>query len=197
MIESQNCIVIRKNWFLHVVSLLLLFVVFVLFYILFMVVLNWFSDFFFFPCSEREVPTSNIDLHYAHCSRNLQKCTICGEMVPKKHADMHYTETHAPVWSNDSHSIYYARTLSIYTRIFPTISSNSLRMWLHPWNLFSNIIPFRMLWCYHVTSCLITYLEASHSSQRQICMGDKHAGLLLENITWDIGGCFCYIFHPY
>lgn len=74
--------------------------------------------FFFFPCSEREVPTSNIDLHYAHCSRNLQKCTICGEMVPKKHADMHYTETHAPVWSNDSHPIYFMLEPRAYIQEF-------------------------------------------------------------------------------
>ncbi|XP_074555746.1 uncharacterized protein LOC141811623 [Curcuma longa] len=46
---------------------------------------------------ERDIPTSNIDLHYAHCSRNLQKCAICGDMVPKKHADEHYNEIHAPV----------------------------------------------------------------------------------------------------
>ncbi|KAG6475807.1 hypothetical protein ZIOFF_065036 [Zingiber officinale] len=46
---------------------------------------------------ERDIPTSNIDLHYAHCSRNLQKCAICGDMIPKKHADEHYNEIHAPV----------------------------------------------------------------------------------------------------
>ncbi|XP_073099554.1 uncharacterized protein [Elaeis guineensis] len=45
---------------------------------------------------ERDIPTSNIELHYAHCSRNLQKCEICGDMVPKKHANEHYYETHAP-----------------------------------------------------------------------------------------------------
>ncbi|XP_039123211.1 XIAP-associated factor 1 [Dioscorea cayenensis subsp. rotundata] len=46
---------------------------------------------------EREIPTSNIDLHYVHCSRNLQKCTICGDMVPTKLADEHYRESHAPI----------------------------------------------------------------------------------------------------
>ncbi|KAJ6814236.1 TRAF-type zinc finger domain-containing protein 1 [Iris pallida] len=46
---------------------------------------------------EKDIPTSNIDLHYAHCSRNLKKCALCGEMVPKKHEDEHYNETHAPV----------------------------------------------------------------------------------------------------
>ncbi|KAJ0751594.1 hypothetical protein HanLR1_Chr05g0195081 [Helianthus annuus] len=46
---------------------------------------------------DRDIPISNIDLHYAHCSRNLEKCKICGDMVPIKHADEHYTSTHAPV----------------------------------------------------------------------------------------------------
>ncbi|ONK58215.1 uncharacterized protein A4U43_C09F9740 [Asparagus officinalis] len=46
---------------------------------------------------ERDIPSSNIDLHYVHCSRNLQKCTICREMVPKKHSNEHYNEAHAPV----------------------------------------------------------------------------------------------------
>ncbi|KAM0018283.1 putative Zinc finger, RING/FYVE/PHD-type [Helianthus debilis subsp. tardiflorus] len=46
---------------------------------------------------DRDIPISNIDLHYAHCSRNLEKCKICCDMVPIKHADEHYTSTHAPV----------------------------------------------------------------------------------------------------
>ncbi|KAE9603817.1 putative Zinc finger, RING/FYVE/PHD-type [Lupinus albus] len=46
---------------------------------------------------DRPVPASNIDLHYAHCSRNLQKCKVCGDMVPKQHAEDHYFITHAPV----------------------------------------------------------------------------------------------------
>ncbi|XP_071717569.1 uncharacterized protein [Rutidosis leptorrhynchoides] len=46
---------------------------------------------------DRAIPSSNIDLHYAHCSRNLQKCKICDEMIPKKHAEEHYLNTHAPV----------------------------------------------------------------------------------------------------
>ncbi|KAK6938054.1 hypothetical protein RJ641_031562 [Dillenia turbinata] len=46
---------------------------------------------------DRAIPSSNIDLHYAHCSRNLERCKICGEMVPKRHADEHYLNTHAPV----------------------------------------------------------------------------------------------------
>ncbi|KAI5655066.1 hypothetical protein M9H77_32253 [Catharanthus roseus] len=46
---------------------------------------------------DRAIPSSNIDLHFAHCSRNLEKCKICGDMVPKKHAEEHYLSTHAPV----------------------------------------------------------------------------------------------------
>ncbi|GJY55940.1 alpha-glucan water dikinase 2-like protein isoform X2, partial [Tanacetum coccineum] len=46
---------------------------------------------------ERAIPSSNIDLHYAHCSRNLVKCKICDEMVPRKYAEEHYSSTHAPV----------------------------------------------------------------------------------------------------
>ncbi|CAI9291742.1 unnamed protein product [Lactuca saligna] len=46
---------------------------------------------------DRAIPSSNIDLHYAHCSRNLEKCKICDDMVPRKHADEHYSTTHAPV----------------------------------------------------------------------------------------------------
>ncbi|XP_051213971.1 uncharacterized protein [Lolium perenne] len=45
----------------------------------------------------REIPSSNIALHSAHCARNLQKCEHCGDMVPRKHMDEHYDENHAPV----------------------------------------------------------------------------------------------------
>ncbi|KAF9687426.1 hypothetical protein SADUNF_Sadunf02G0092200 [Salix dunnii] len=52
---------------------------------------------------DRAIPSSNIDLHHAHCSRNLKKCKICGNMVPKKHAEEHFLNTHAPVcWSTAS-----------------------------------------------------------------------------------------------
>lgn len=47
--------------------------------------------------SGREIPTLNIDLHVVHCFRNLEKCTICGTMIPKKHAEEHYMDEHAPV----------------------------------------------------------------------------------------------------
>lgn len=46
---------------------------------------------------DRAIPSSNIDLHYAHCSRNLEKCKVCGEMVPRKHSEEHFLNTHAPV----------------------------------------------------------------------------------------------------
>uniref|UniRef100_A0A0D3FIM4 TRAFD1/XAF1 zinc finger domain-containing protein n=1 Tax=Oryza barthii TaxID=65489 RepID=A0A0D3FIM4_9ORYZ len=46
---------------------------------------------------QREIPSSNIDLHSAHCARNLQKCVHCGEMVARKLMDEHYNESHAPV----------------------------------------------------------------------------------------------------
>ncbi|KAK6940271.1 hypothetical protein RJ641_029802 [Dillenia turbinata] len=47
--------------------------------------------------TDRAIPSSNIALHYAHCSRNLERCKICGDMVPKRHADEHYLNTHAPL----------------------------------------------------------------------------------------------------
>ncbi|CAN4115173.1 unnamed protein product [Withania somnifera] len=46
---------------------------------------------------DRAIPTSNLDLHVAHCSRNLEKCKICGDMIPKRHAEEHFSSTHAPV----------------------------------------------------------------------------------------------------
>ncbi|CAK9181409.1 unnamed protein product [Ilex paraguariensis] len=49
------------------------------------------------PHCDRAIPSSNIDLHYAHCSRNLEKCKVCGDMVPKKYAEEHFLGTHAPV----------------------------------------------------------------------------------------------------
>ncbi|GAU45217.1 hypothetical protein TSUD_244220 [Trifolium subterraneum] len=45
---------------------------------------------------DRAIPVANVDLHNAHCSRNLQKCKVCGDMVPKKNAEDHYLTTHAP-----------------------------------------------------------------------------------------------------
>ncbi|CAI0549653.1 unnamed protein product [Linum tenue] len=46
---------------------------------------------------DRAIPSSNLDLHMVHCSRNLEKCKICGDMVPKRHSEEHYSNTHAPV----------------------------------------------------------------------------------------------------
>ncbi|CAM0873245.1 unnamed protein product [Alopecurus aequalis] len=46
---------------------------------------------------QREIPSSNIDLHSVHCARNLQKCEHCGEMVARKLMEEHYDEYHAPV----------------------------------------------------------------------------------------------------
>ncbi|KAK4742101.1 hypothetical protein SAY87_000102 [Trapa incisa] len=46
---------------------------------------------------ERAIPSLNIDLHFAHCSRNLEKCKICGDMVPRRHAKEHFLSTHALV----------------------------------------------------------------------------------------------------
>ncbi|KAK4390111.1 hypothetical protein Sango_2074400 [Sesamum angolense] len=45
----------------------------------------------------RAIPSSNIDLHFAHCSRNLEKCKVCGDMVPKKFVEEHFLGTHAQV----------------------------------------------------------------------------------------------------
>ncbi|KAL0884680.1 hypothetical protein Bca101_008661 [Brassica carinata] len=46
---------------------------------------------------DRDIPAPNIDLHRVHCARNLEKCKICGDMVPRKHAEEHFSTTHAPV----------------------------------------------------------------------------------------------------
>ncbi|KAJ7958886.1 TRAF-type zinc finger domain-containing 1 [Quillaja saponaria] len=46
---------------------------------------------------DRTIPAANLDLHYAHCVRNLERCKVCGDMVPKKHAEDHFLDTHAPV----------------------------------------------------------------------------------------------------
>jgi hypothetical protein len=56
--------------------------------------LSFFYGFFY---SDRAVPAANIDLHSVHCARNLEKCKVCGDMVPKQHADDHYLNVHAPV----------------------------------------------------------------------------------------------------
>ncbi|PWA51974.1 TRAF-type zinc finger-related protein [Artemisia annua] len=62
----------------------------------------------------RAIPSSNIDLHYAHCSRNLEKCKICDEMVPKKLAEEHYLTTHAPVSCSLCSETMAPETLAIH-----------------------------------------------------------------------------------
>ncbi|CAL5205319.1 unnamed protein product [Lathyrus oleraceus] len=49
------------------------------------------------PHCDRAIPAANIDLHSVHCLRKLEKCKVCGDMVPKQHAEDHYLNTHAPV----------------------------------------------------------------------------------------------------
>ncbi|XP_004490464.1 uncharacterized protein [Cicer arietinum] len=46
---------------------------------------------------KRPIPAANIDLHYAYCFRNLRKCKLCDDMIPKTIAEHHYLTTHAPV----------------------------------------------------------------------------------------------------
>ncbi|RAL47198.1 hypothetical protein DM860_013163 [Cuscuta australis] len=46
---------------------------------------------------DRAILSSNMDLHFAHCSRNLEKCKICGDMVPKQYTEEHFLSSHAPV----------------------------------------------------------------------------------------------------
>lgn len=49
-----------------------------------------------FHC-EKDVPSSNMDLHSLHCLRMLERCNICNKMVAKRFAQQHYKETHGPV----------------------------------------------------------------------------------------------------
>ncbi|WOG98920.1 hypothetical protein DCAR_0418266 [Daucus carota subsp. sativus] len=44
---------------------------------------------------DRLIPISNIDSHYAYCSRNLVKCEVCADMVPRKLIEEHFLRTHA------------------------------------------------------------------------------------------------------
>ncbi|GER54092.1 TRAF-type zinc finger domain-containing protein, partial [Striga asiatica] len=59
-------------------------------------ILGSFSCLCFIVWSDRAIPSSNFDLHTAHCSRNLEKCKVCGDMIPKKSAEEHFLSTHAP-----------------------------------------------------------------------------------------------------
>ncbi|KAL8141242.1 hypothetical protein V2J09_007263 [Rumex salicifolius] len=64
---------------------------------------------------ERSIPSSNIDLHSAHCARNLEKCKVCGDMVPKRHAEEHYLSTHAPVACSLCSETMARETLDVHT----------------------------------------------------------------------------------
>lgn len=66
---------------------------------------QYFINLEFYMSSDRAIPSSNLDLHFAHCSRNLERCKTCGDMVPKKHAEEHFLTTHAPV--SDLHPFLY------------------------------------------------------------------------------------------
>lgn len=63
---------------------------------------------------ERAIPAPNIDLHYAHCSRNLERCKTCGDMIPKKHAEEHYLNTHAPVACSLCNETIERETLDVH-----------------------------------------------------------------------------------
>ncbi|OAY35695.1 TRAF-type zinc finger domain-containing protein 1 [Manihot esculenta] len=46
---------------------------------------------------DKTIPLPNINLHIAHCTRNLERCKSCGEMIPVRHAERHYSIRHVPV----------------------------------------------------------------------------------------------------
>eukprot|EP00850_Spirogloea_muscicola_P001764 SM000006S19529 [mRNA] locus=s6:1384577:1385972:- [translate_table: standard] len=46
---------------------------------------------------EKQVPEKNYDLHFAHCSKNLQRCGECGEMVAASRSQEHFDDVHAQV----------------------------------------------------------------------------------------------------
>lgn len=64
---------------------------------------------------DRAISLSNFDLHCVHCSRNLEKCKFCGNMVPKKHAEEHYLSTHAPVACSLCSQTVERETLDVHT----------------------------------------------------------------------------------
>ncbi|CAM6010118.1 unnamed protein product [Sphagnum balticum] len=55
------------------------------------------ASFVFCSHCERDVPTANFNLHSLHCKRNLERCSVCGEMVARTCADEHFNELHALV----------------------------------------------------------------------------------------------------
>ncbi|KAL8199648.1 hypothetical protein R6Q57_013216 [Mikania cordata] len=63
---------------------------------------------------DRAIPSTNMELHYFHCSRNLEKCKICGDMIPKKLAVEHYSTTHAPVSCSQCNETMEPRDLAVH-----------------------------------------------------------------------------------
>ncbi|KAK4274203.1 hypothetical protein QN277_017465 [Acacia crassicarpa] len=62
----------------------------------------------------RAIRAANIALHYAHCSRNLEKCKICGDMIPKRNSDDHFLNTHAQVACSMCHKIMERDMIEIH-----------------------------------------------------------------------------------
>ncbi|KAJ9177467.1 hypothetical protein P3X46_012683 [Hevea brasiliensis] len=46
---------------------------------------------------DKTIPVTNINLHVAHCTRNLERCKFCGEMIPIRHSERRYSSIHVPV----------------------------------------------------------------------------------------------------
>ncbi|GJN31507.1 hypothetical protein PR202_gb19915 [Eleusine coracana subsp. coracana] len=110
---------------------------------------------------QREIPSSNIDLHSVHCARNLQKCQHCGEMVPRKLIDEHYDENHAPlIFMNISQSLLSLPSALQNSRLGP---SNSGRHRLHASSLNqSSCHDCALSHCHRVTlfsSCEVVLLH--------------------------------------
>lgn len=89
-----------------------------------------------FVFSDRAIPSGNIDLHTAHCARNLEKCKVCGDMVPRKHAEEHYYNTHAPVSDLCQRFIFERDAFFFINAIAITCSLNAF-LWYWLWLLTS------------------------------------------------------------
>lgn len=106
-----------------------------------------------FVSSDRVIPCSNLDLHVAHCSRKLEKCKICGDVVPKKHAEEHFLSTHAPVsepiclilsfFVNDAVEFY--RELFPFSNYFSTFTHKEFSSTYHciDWSQYI-LVPFEI-----------------------------------------------------
>ncbi|XP_022727626.1 XIAP-associated factor 1-like isoform X1 [Durio zibethinus] len=75
---------------------------------------------------DRAIPNSNIDLHYAHCSRNLEKCKVCGDMVPKKHAEEHFLNTHAPMPQFGTKGAVFPQIIDIIYKVACSLCSETM-----------------------------------------------------------------------